>query len=318
MLDQDLDIRPADVSGLTGREAVREFFGRLGYPVEGGRQTSPEAETMTERLARAVRHIEVIASDEIGFLDVYLIELSSVTVANIQQLTTHFKNRGGNALAVLTSDYSQLDFVLFDLRTRDRETRRATVQVVPRRLTVDRLGGADRRVVLRVLRRFTWTEPDPIAQRDKLRSAFSIGEWSEEFFDNRGLFADYYLRERLRDERSAWDAPGLRDARDAIAALVAEATAPPSEGESRDEAHCRTALLEPVLAELGFGVEACKAVSDPDDHRPDYELLDPETGERLAVCLAYKWDRNLDGPDPSDPDTPDENPGAVVVSLLAH
>src|SRR5207302_3148411 len=37
----------------------------------------------------------------------------------------------------------------------------------------------------------------------------------------------------------------------------------------------------------------------------------------LALCLAYKWERNLDGKDEQrDNQTPDENPGAVVVTLL--
>ena len=37
----------------------------------------------------------------------------------------------------------------------------------------------------------------------------------------------------------------------------------------------------------------------------------------LALCLAYTWGRNLDGKDEQrDSQTPDENPGAVVVTLL--
>src|SRR6266566_786477 len=45
-----------------------------------------------------------------------------------------------------------------------------------------------------------------------------------------------------------------------------------------------------------------------------------ETGAQdkpLALCLAYTWGRNLDGKDElRDNQTPDENPGAVVVTLL--
>jgi hypothetical protein len=37
----------------------------------------------------------------------------------------------------------------------------------------------------------------------------------------------------------------------------------------------------------------------------------------LALCLAYTWNRNLDGKDETRDDvTPDENPGAAVVTLL--
>jgi hypothetical protein len=36
-----------------------------------------------------------------------------------------------------------------------------------------------------------------------------------------------------------------------------------------------------------------------------------------ALCLAYTWNRNLDGKDETRDDvTPDENPGAAVVTLL--
>jgi len=53
-------------------------------------------------------------------------------------------------------------------------------------------------VDLRVLRRFTWTESDPFAQYEKLLSAYSVADWSEEHFNNRALFSDYYLKERLK------------------------------------------------------------------------------------------------------------------------
>lgn len=48
-----------------------------------------------------------------------------------------------------------------------------------------------------MLRRFTWTEADPFGQFDKLRFAYDLAYWSEAFFNNRGLFSDYYLCERL-------------------------------------------------------------------------------------------------------------------------
>jgi hypothetical protein len=51
---------------------------------------------------------------------------------------------------------------------------------------------------LRVLRRLTWTEADPFGQFDKLRHAYDIAYWSETHFNNRGLFSDYYLTNRLR------------------------------------------------------------------------------------------------------------------------
>ena len=77
-----------------------------------------------------------------------------------------------------------------------------------------------------MLRRFTFTEVDedgdldPYAQFDKLMSAFTVAEWSEPLFNNRALFSDYYLKERL-PELDVWNAPQLnqafRDVRKALA-----------------------------------------------------------------------------------------------------
>ena len=268
---------------------------------------------MRENLASAVRHMELVARDDLELLDVYLLEVSSVTVARIQELASQFKQRGGQVMAMLTSDYERLDFVLFDFQTREGKTRAdAALRVLPRRISFDRLHDSAGRVPLRVLRRFSWTEPDALAQWDKLRSAFSIGEWSEEFFDNRGLFADYFLKERLRDH-PAWDDPALRDARRELTSALLESR---GRFHDADEQALRDGLLEPVLTQLGFQLRPGKDACDSDLRCPDYGLLDPATGQRLAVCLAYQWDRFLDGPDPKDQNPGAENPGAVVLTLL--
>ena len=313
MLDHDVDLRPSNLSGLTGPAEVRAFFARLGYPTESWRETFPDSEGMRENLASAVRRMELVARDELGLLDIYLLEVSSVTVARIQELASHFRQRGGYVMAVLTSDYERLDFVLFDFQTREGKTRAdAALRVLPRRISLGRLHESDNRAKLRALRRFSWTEPDALAQWDKLRSAFSIGEWSEEFFDNRGLFADYFLKERLR-EQPEWDDPALKDARRELTSALLEAR---GRFHDADEQALREGLLEPVLTKLGFQLRPGKDACDSDTRCPDYDLLDPSTGRRLAVCLAYQWDRFLDGPDPDDKHTGVENPGAAVLTLL--
>lgn len=71
------------------------------------------------------------------------------------------------------------------------------VGIRPRVLMVERKKPS--RVHRRVLRRFTNTEADPLYQHDKLLSAYAMADWSEEFFNNRAFFSDYYLLERLPD-----------------------------------------------------------------------------------------------------------------------
>ena len=131
-------------------------------------------------------------------LDTYLIELSSVTIAATQGLARTLRNRDGNYLLVLTDDYERLDFVLLQRSlpgTRTSPMAARQVSVRPRILTVNRRNPSP--VQLRVLRRFTYTEPDADAQYDKLLSAYAVADWSEPFFNNRALFSDYYLNERL-------------------------------------------------------------------------------------------------------------------------
>ena len=71
--------------------------------------------------------------------------------------------------------------------------------------------------------------------------------------------------------------------------------------------------MESILQLLGF-----KSVSAKDVNGPDYHLYDPDDlGKPVAVCLAYPRNRYLDGRDEArDAQTPDDNPGARVVTVL--
>src|SRR6266568_8392559 len=83
----------------------------------------------------------------------------------------------------------------------------------------------------------------------------------------------------------------------------------------------RTKLLEPVLTILGFVAQPVKS-SSSSEIEPDYRLYgrveaSSTPTEPLALCLTYTWGRSLDGKDEQrDNETPDENPGAAVVTLL--
>ena len=55
----------------------------------------------------------------------------------------------------------------------------------------------------KTLHRFNWTSRDGLEQFDKLRSVFDAAAYTGEYFQNRGMFSGYFLRERLRDD-PAW------------------------------------------------------------------------------------------------------------------
>ena len=74
-------------------------------------------------------------------------------------------------------------------------------------------------------------------------------------------------------------------------------------------------LYQPLFRVLGFQSLADKSASFEPARPPDYALRD-DKGQALTAVYAYPWDRWLDGPDTNDPDTPEENPAACVVSAF--
>ena len=314
MVRFDCDITAGEIQQLAGADAVAAFFARLGYRTDVRVPQTPGNLGITaDGTVRPIKRVELIADQE-GLLQVYLFELTTVTVTHTRALARAFRNRAGNYLLVLTSDYDRLDFVLVEkyLPTAAPATAigQAQVGVRPRMLTVERRKPG--RVELRVLRRFTYTEPDPLAQYDKMLSAYAIADWSEEFFNNRALFSDYYLLERLRD-RPEW----AEDPKPAYAALQELYRGASSRLANQPEERVRADLLEPVFKTLGFAAKTGKKSASA-AAEPDYRLFGPDAKDKpLALCLAYPWGRSLDGKDPErDRETPEENPGAVVVSAL--
>ena len=92
----------------------RAFFARLGYNTEGRTaQTAGNLGITADSTSRPIRKIELIADQE-GLLQVYLLELQNITVAHTRALARAFRNRAGNYLLVLTTDYDRLDFVFLE------------------------------------------------------------------------------------------------------------------------------------------------------------------------------------------------------------
>ncbi len=325
MPKDDLELSSRDVLELASRDAVAAFFARLGYDTNHRIiQNLAAMNISSDDLKSAIKHIERLASQDAGSFEVYLFELKSVTSANRRGIVRAFRNRPGDYLLVMTDDYTRLDFVLVERYSEPTQVPGKTgtgplgtkqVGVRPRLLSVDRRNPD--KVALRVLRRFTYTEGDTFAQYDKLTSAYDVSDWSEPFFNNRALFSDYYLTERL-PESSDWKSPAEAALKTKVFRQLRELYADVREDFSgKPEALVRQKLLEPAISWLGFTLQSGKA-SDSSAVEPDYRLFAPgDASKPLALCLAYTWGRNLDGKDEQrDSQTPDENPGAAVVTLL--
>lgn len=307
----DRELKSEDIQSVSTPDEVTTFFTLLGYETSGRiKQSQVNLSITNESLIKEIKNIELLANQD-GLLQVYLFELSSVTVANTQALARVFRNRVGNYLLILTSDYNRIDFVLIErLLPREEEewigSKQASIR--PRILTVDRRNPT--KVDLRVLRRFSFTESDAIAQYEKLQAAYVVADWSEEFFNNRALFSDYYLLERLRDE-SEWR-ENIKPYYSRFRELYINAK---SSWSGKSEKAFRKDFLEFVFQSLGFEFSESKSAND-DSRKEDY-IFYTDKNRPLCLCLTYPWGRFLDGKDYTrDKDTPDENPGAVVVSLL--
>lgn len=307
----DKELTRADIQALANRDAIVSFFAKLGYRTDiRMTQTCAAMGITAESLQRQIKHIERVVLKEGGAepLDIYVIELTSVTMIATQGLARALRNRVGNYFLVLTDDYERIDFVLLERSLPTASSAPlSTKQVVvrPRILTVARRSPTQ--VQLRVLRRFSCTEIDSDAQYEKLLSAYSVAEWSEPLFNNRALFSDYYLNERL-PERPEWrerSEPAYQSLRQLITNIRQRLS-------SEDRESTRELLVEPALSTLGF-----KAIST-ENSRHCYRLSSNTNSDTpVALCLAYTWNRNLDGWDETrDTETPDENPGAKVVNLL--
>ena len=311
MID-DKDLSAADVQTLATRDGVVAFYAGLGYRTDSRQTQSVAAMGITAAsLDRQIKHIERVAIHNDGAepLDVYLVELTSVTVAATLGLARALRNRAGNYMLAVTDDYERIDFVLLQRSLpvpAASPMAKRQVAVRPRTLTVNRRNPSQ--VQLRVLRRFTYTEADADAQYEKLLSAYTVAEWSEPLYNNRALFSDYYLNERLPELGEWRERP--EDAYHRLRSLLDASRQP---GGARAQGTTVKSLVEPVLKTLGFRLAAASGGEDP-----DYRLYGTDDSKKpIVACLAYPWNRYLDGRDENrDAESPDDNPGARVVAVL--
>jgi hypothetical protein len=151
---------------------------------------------------------------------------------------------------------------------------------------------------LRLLRRFTWIEADGFFQQEKIVHAYGVVYWSEQFFNNRALFSDYYLLHRFR-ERAEWEddpKPVFRELRQ----LYRDAASRTASKEIQDRKSLLSGFIAPVLSTLGFTFEpGSRGPGRPrlQGEPENLPLYAPGGDTLLARCLLYAWGRALDRKD---------------------
>src|ERR1035438_7912776 len=112
----DVELTPQEIQSISSPDAVASFFAKLGYDTTARTNQTVANLAIPEAAARPIKRIELIA-DRQKLLQVYLFELTSVTVAENKGLARAFRNRAGQFLLVLTADYESLEFVLLDRKS---------------------------------------------------------------------------------------------------------------------------------------------------------------------------------------------------------
>jgi hypothetical protein len=329
MLDEmrvnDVPLNASNIRQLENADEIAHFFAKLRYDVDQ-RTNIPDYAVLgmgNEDMRQHIHKIELIGKDPIdGDISIYLFEMRSVTAKLRNDIARRFRERPENAILVLTKDYEELEFVLLERVVSRSQSRRTTLKqaIRPIPLTVNRLNPQSNPVALRVLKRFTFTEEDAAYQWEKLRSAYMLAEWSEEYFNNRALFSDYFLTARLTDQKITpeWDEDIRPVGREVYKHLI---SARKNYTRQPEDLICK-GLYEPVFKLLGF--EFVKQKSRASSVVvADYLLYTPgDRSKPIAEALTYVWNRNLDDVDEAreraevDGGQPFEIPGATVVSLL--
>ncbi len=305
----DVDLSAKEVTELASPDAITAFLAKLGYDTADRTALSPEAVGLSGESASAIKKIELLSEDSEQFLRVVFAQPKSLTAKVRNDLVRVLGKSNVDHVLILASDFDTLEFVFLDKRKREQKGPAAgeRIQVVPKTISVNRRNPT--RLDLRTLRRFTWTCPDALEQFDKLRSVFDAAAYTGEYFQNRGLFSDYFLRDRLREDPAWRDNPSEMFA--FVRDLVRDAQA---RWGGKDKDTLRSQLLEPLFKKLGFKPTVNRP-SKTSQTEPDYLLKSGDNG-KLTAAFVYAWDRWLDGPDLNDTDTPEENPGACVVTAL--
>ncbi|GHO76459.1 hypothetical protein KSD_42300 [Ktedonobacter sp. SOSP1-85] len=357
MLLNEYEIPSQVILDLSSIERIAEFFAALGYnPNPESFPQSTEAlknnlHSGDEELRSKIRKMRRIGfRSDVSFSKfyVYVYVLSSLTQTLIKRIFRDLSKHEGDYLVVVCDEkIEEIDIVYID-RTFGTNAHFATQPSLPgvqpvfqnpvstrmRLLSIKRSNPSH--VVRRVLNRFRWpTTRSVVTQCEILSSAYDVAEWSEEYFNNRALFSDHYLTANVPAQDEWLDSRNdMREANQLTAAYQGLRRLYDDAADTffeQPSGAMRQRLIEPALRILGFAKETSSQpyTQDGENRRlPDYTLYVPDDmgqpTSKVAICLAYKWGRNLDGYEEVDDvlgvtsldPTDRENPGAVVVSLL--
>lgn len=309
------EITTSDMQAASSLEGLRQLVARLGYDASDPIDQTGASLGIAERVQHQVIRAQRVAAQRLApggpsGLEIYAFEVTSLTADLRKAVASSFRDKPANVLLILTTrDYDPLDLVIVEKSLRESRVSGGAVAVSHRFLSIDRRNPS--RVHLRVLERMRNTAADPYAQFDRVVDAFKFAEWSEDEFNNRNLFSDYFLKHRLpiRELFPIWEV-NVKPARQTIERIWRAADDP----AKLPLPDYFAKFIEPMLSALGF--DCTRAGSGAN---VDYLLRPADTDATRPPCaglLAYPWDRPLDRKDDQTRDRADDVPGIRVVKAI--
>jgi hypothetical protein len=308
-------ITAADIQAVSDGAGVSQLLAKLGYDVSDPAEQTAAGLGVAERVQHLIRMARRLVGQRSApglppALEIYWFETTTLTADLRQAVVASFRNKPAQVLLLMTTrDFIQLDFVLVQ-KSLAVVASGGQVTVSHQLFSVDRRHPS--RVHLRVVNRITNVAADPFAQFDRIRDAFRLAEWSEDEFNNRNLFSDYFLKHRLTQPSQfpVWQA----DAKPAFKQLAGAYQAA-GDARSLSSGDYLVKLIKPLLHGLGF----VPLPGPAGDGQADFLLKPasaPVDAPPVAGLLVYPWDRPLDRKDDQDGPRSEDVPGIRIVKVL--
>ncbi len=347
MVQANSTVEARDIAGLENPLQVISFFTRLGYATDLERnEKSPEVlrNSLHSRsdLRNKIVGVTQVAhqQDEAHFrLDIYLYELQKITRTIRREIVADMKKLPVNCLLLILADrdFHELEFVYLDRAEKTDQANQFRLTSIWEDdfddLTASptepfiRVQRVDRRhpsqMMAKMLNGLRLQTVDVLAQATFLSTAFDNAETREVFFNNRSLFSNYYLKERLPDNSEWEDAASSARAGvftqiyNALHALYRSGASEHYAGLRKQA--MREQLFDPALQALGFTAAKPSAAAGYDYL---FTVAQQDGSETRVVCQVYPWGRLLDDPltflapeEAERDENPAENP---VVTLVAQ
>ena len=306
----DLDLTAKDVTELASPDAITAFLAKLGYDTADRTLLSPEAVGLSGESASAIKQIELLSEDPEQFLRVVFAQPKSLTAKVRNDLVRVLGKSNLDHLLVLASDFDTLEFVFLDKRkTRAEGAGRGRAH--PGRSQDDQASTAAARPGSTCASCGASPGPAGTPWSSSTSSAASSTPPPTPANTSRTGACSPTTSCAIACGKTR---PGGTTPRRRSPSSVICCGMPRLAGAARTRTRCATSCSN---RSSRSSASSPRSTGPARRTRPSPTTFSTSSdGGKLTAAFVYAWDRWLDGPDLNDTDTPEENPGACVVTAL--